>query len=124
MRILYVEDNDDNVFVLKLRLERLGYQLLIANDGEAGVARALAERPDLIIMDLGLPRLDGWGATRRLKAMPETRAIPVLALSAHAMSGDREKSLAAGCDDFDTKPVDLPRLCAKIQALLGAAQAS
>ena len=119
MKILYVEDNDDNVFVLKNRLERAGHTVLIARDGEQGLAAARAERPDLVIMDLSLPVLDGWEATRQLKAMPETRSIPVIALTAHAMAGDREKAMAAGCDDFDTKPIELPRLLGKIEALLG-----
>jgi CheY-like chemotaxis protein len=119
MKILYVEDNDDNVYVLKNRLTRAGYTVLIAVDGEEGVAMATAEKPDLILMDLSLPVLDGWEATRRLKAAEDTRGIPVIALTAHAMSGDREKALEAGCEDFDTKPVDFPRLRGKIQALLG-----
>lgn len=120
MKILYVEDNDDNVFVLKGRLERAGHAVLIAGNGEQGIEVARAEQPDLVIMDLSLPVLDGWEATRRLKADPATRAIPVLALSAHAMAGDRERALAAGCDDFDTKPVDFARLRGKIDALMGA----
>jgi two-component system cell cycle response regulator DivK len=118
-RVLYVEDNDDNVYMLRRRLERRGYEVLVATDGEAGVEAARRERPDLILMDLSLPVIDGWEATRRLKAAPETRAIPVVALSAHAMSGDREKALDAGCDDYDAKPVDFARLLAKIEALLG-----
>ena len=118
MRILYVEDNDDNVYVVKTRLTRAGYTVLVAVDGQQGVDMALAERPDLILMDLSLPVLDGWEATRRLKASAETTSIPVIALSAHAMAGDREKALAAGCDDYDTKPVELTRLRAKIDALL------
>ena len=118
MRILYVEDNDDNIYVLKNRLARAGYEVLIALNGEDGVAMATAERPDLILMDLSLPVLDGWEATRRLKAASATRAIPVIALTAHAMSGDREKAIEAGCEDFDTKPVDFKRLRGKIQALL------
>jgi CheY-like chemotaxis protein len=118
MKILYVEDNDDNIYVLQNRLARAGYTVLVALNGEAGVAMAVAEKPDLILMDLSLPVLDGWEATRRLKAATETRDIPVIALTAHAMSGDREKALEAGCEDFDTKPVDFPRLRAKIQALL------
>ena len=120
MKILYVEDNDDNVYVLKNRLTRAGYTVLIAGDGEQGIAVALAEKPDLILMDLSLPVLDGWEATRRLKSDEKTRGIPVIALSAHAMAGDREKALEAGCDDFDTKPVDMARLRTKIQALLPA----
>ena len=118
MKILYVEDNEDNVYVLKNRLTRLGHDVLIAGDGAKGIEMAVAEKPDLIIMDLSLPVLDGWEATRRLKGADDTRGIPVIALSAHAMSGDREKALEAGCNDFDTKPVDFPRLRAKIQALL------
>lgn len=118
MRILYVEDNDDNVFVLKNRLQRAGHVVLIATDGEQGVTTAREQLPDLVIMDLSLPVLDGWEATRRLKSTPQTRHIPVLALSAHAMNGDRERALAAGCDDFDTKPIDFARLQGKIALLL------
>ena len=118
MRILYVEDNDDNVFVVKTRLERAGYTILVAVNGREGIDMARAERPDLILMDLSLPEVDGWEATRRLKSAEETRGIPIVALSAHAMAGDREKALEAGCDDFDTKPVDFTRLRAKIAALL------
>ena len=117
MKVLYVEDNDDNVFMLRSRLTRAGFAELVANDGAAGVAMAASERPDVILMDLSLPVLDGWEATRLIKAAPETCHIPVIALSAHAMSGDREKALAAGCDDFDTKPVELQRLLEKIRAL-------
>ena len=118
MKILYVEDNDDNIYMLQRRLTRAGYTVLIARDGEQGVAMAMAEQPDLILMDMGLPVLDGWEATRRIKAAPPTSSIPVVALTANAMTGDREKALAAGCDDFDTKPVDMTRLLGKIQALL------
>ncbi|HEV8517011.1 MAG TPA: response regulator [Burkholderiales bacterium] len=118
MKILYVEDNDDNVYVVKNRLTRAGYTVVVALDGEQGVAMAITEKPHLILMDLSLPILDGWEATRRLKAAPETKDIPVIALSAHAMTGDREKALEAGCEDFDTKPVDFARLQAKIQSLL------
>ena len=117
MKLLYVEDNEDNIFMLKNRLSRAGHIVLIATDGAQGVAMAASERPDLILMDLSLPVLDGWEATRRIKTAPETRNIPVIALTAHAMSGDREKALSAGCDDFDTKPIDLPRLLGKIKAL-------
>jgi CheY-like chemotaxis protein len=117
MKILYVEDNDDNVFMLRSRLTRAGFAVVVANDGAAGVALAISESPDVILMDLSLPVLDGWEATRRIKAAPETRHIPVIALSAHAMSGDREKALAAGCDEFDTKPVEWQRLLGKIRAL-------
>jgi CheY-like chemotaxis protein len=117
-RILYVEDNDDNVYVVQQRLGRAGHTVLVARDGAEGIAMAAAEKPDLVLMDLSMPGLDGWEATRRLKAAPETRAIPVIALSSHAMAGDREKALAAGCDDYDTKPVDIARLRGKIDALL------
>jgi CheY-like chemotaxis protein len=118
VRILYVEDNDDNIYVLKNRLTRAGFTILVARDGAAGVAMATAERPDLILMDLSLPVMDGWEATRQIKGAPETKDIPVIALTSHAMVGEREKALAAGCDDFDTKPVELPRLLEKIRALL------
>jgi CheY-like chemotaxis protein len=117
MKLLYVEDNEDNIFMLKSRLGRLGHTVLIATDGAQGVAMASSERPDLILMDLSLPVLDGWEATRRIKAAPETKNIPVIAITAHAMFGDREKALSAGCDDFDTKPIDLQRLLGKIKAL-------
>ena len=117
MKVLYVEDNDDNIFVLKNRLARAGFTVVIATDGLQGVAMAASEQPDIILMDLSLPVLDGWEATRRIKAAAETRHIPVIALTAHAMIGDREKALSAGCDDFDTKPVELPRLLEKIRAL-------
>jgi CheY-like chemotaxis protein len=117
-KILYVEDNEDNVYVLKSRLARAGYTVLIAVDGAQGVTMAVAEQPNLILMDLSLPVLDGWEATRRIKAAPETRHIPVIALTAHAMAGDREKAMAAGCDDFDTKPVEMSRLLDKIDALV------
>jgi two-component system, cell cycle response regulator DivK len=116
--ILYVEDNDDNVFMLRPRLERQGFRVLVATDGEGGLRLVREERPDLILMDLSLPGLDGWEATRRLKGDGATRAIPVIALSAHAMAGDRERALAAGCDDYDAKPVNLRRLLDKIRALL------
>jgi CheY-like chemotaxis protein len=118
VKILYVEDNEDNVYVVKSRLTRAGFTILIAADGAQGVAMARTEQPDLILMDLSLPVLDGWEATRRIKAAPETKHIPVVALTAHAMAGDREKALAAGCNDFDTKPIELPRLLEKIRALL------
>ncbi len=117
MKILYVEDNDDNVYVVKSRLIRWAHTVLVAVDGRQGIEMALAERPDLILMDLSLPELDGWEATRRLKAAAETKAIPIIALSAHAMAGDRERALDAGCDDFDTKPIDFIRLRGKIDAL-------
>jgi CheY-like chemotaxis protein len=116
--ILLVEDNEMNRDMLSRRLARRGYEVAVAVDGEQGLAMARAGAPALILMDMSLPGMDGWEATRRLKAMPETQAIPVIALTAHAMAGDREKAMAAGCDDFDTKPVDLDRLLGKIQALL------
>ncbi|MGH8992598.1 MAG: response regulator [Acidimicrobiia bacterium] len=119
-RILLVEDNEMNRDMLSRRLERRGYEVIVAMDGEEGVARAKAEAPDLVLMDMSLPVLDGWEATRQLKAAPETKSIPIVALTAHAMAGDREKALEAGCDDFDTKPIDLPRLLGKIEGLLGA----
>jgi two-component system cell cycle response regulator DivK len=124
MKILYVEDNDDNVYMLKNRLTRAGFTVVIATDGVQGVAMAASEQPDLIIMDLTLPDVDGWEATRRIKADLATRHIPVIALTANAMEGDREKALAAGCDDFDTKPVELPRLLDKIRALPPAGSTS
>ncbi|PYM15526.1 MAG: two-component system response regulator [Candidatus Rokuibacteriota bacterium] len=117
MKILYVEDNDDNIFVVYRRLSRWGHTVLIARDGREGVAMARSELPELIVMDLSLPALDGWSATRILKTTAETKEIPILALTAHAMAGDREKALAAGCDDFATKPVDFDQLRAKIDAL-------
>ena len=118
-RILYVEDNEDNVYMLQMRLElEDGFEVLVAGNGADGVALAAAERPDLILMDLNLPVVDGWEATRRIKADAQTRDIPIIALTAHAMAGDREKALAAGCNDFDTKPIDLERLLGKIRAVL------
>jgi two-component system cell cycle response regulator DivK len=122
-KILYVEDNEDNVYMLTRRLERKGYKIIVATDGAQALDMARAEQPALVLMDLSLPVLDGWEATRRLKAAPETCDIPVIALSAHVMTGDREKALAAGCDDYDTKPVDLSRLLQKIEKLLGAGPA-
>ena len=119
-RILYVEDNEDNVYMLKRRLERRGFTVEIAADGAAGVAHAKAAPPDLILMDLSLPVMDGWEASRQLKAAPETKGIPIIALSAHVLEGERQKALAAGCDEFDTKPVELDRLLGKIEALLKA----
>jgi CheY-like chemotaxis protein len=118
-RILLVEDNEMNRDMLSRRLQRRGYEVVLALDGEAGVEMAKTEAPQLILMDMSLPVLDGWEATRRLKADPATRHIPVIALTAHAMSSDRDKALEAGCDDYDTKPVELPRLLDKIAALLG-----
>lgn len=118
MKILLVEDNEMNRDMLSRRLMRNGFEIVIAVDGQQGVDMAASDRPDLILMDLSLPVIDGWEATRRVKANPATAKIPVIALTAHAMSQDKEKALAAGCDDFDTKPVELPRLLEKINALL------
>ncbi len=118
VKILYVEDNDDNVYMLTSRLKRRGFDVAVATDGQQALEMARTDAPALIIMDLSLPVLDGWEATRRLKASDETRHIPVIALSAHAMAGDREKALEAGCDDYDTKPVDLARLLDKIGKLV------
>ena len=117
-KILLVEDNEMNRDMLSRRLERRGFEVVIAVDGAQAVAMASSEAPALILMDMSLPVFDGWEATRRIKAAPETKAIPVIALTAHAMSGDRDKSLAAGCDDYDTKPIELPRLLEKMEALL------
>ena len=118
-KILLVEDNEMNRDMLSRRLVRRGYEVVIAVDGEQGLAMARSEAPALILMDMSLPGIDGWEATRQLKTAPETRKIPVIALTAHAMAGDREKAVAVGCDDFDTKPVELTRLLEKIEALLG-----
>ena len=118
-KVLYVEDNDDNVYMLKMRLELLDdFEVVTAEDGEKGCAMALSEHPDIILMDLEMPGVDGWEATRRLKADPQTRDIPIIALSAHALAGSREKALAAGCDEFDTKPVEFERLVATVRRLL------
>ena len=124
MKILYVEDNDDNVYMLKNRLMRAGFTVVVATDGTQGIAMAATEQPDLILMDLTLPNMDGHEATRRIKADLSTQRIPVIALTANAMAGDREKALAAGCDDFDTKPVELERLLGKIRALAPAGRRS
>lgn len=117
-KILLVEDNEMNRDMLSRRLIRSGYAVVVAVDGEQGVAMAISEFPDIVLMDMSLPVLDGWSATRKLRANPATRDIPVIALTAHAMAGDREKALEAGCNDYDTKPVELPRLLGKIAALL------
>jgi len=117
-RILYIEDNEDNVYMLTQRLTRHGFEVSIAPDGAQGIDMAIRERPDVILMDLGLPALDGWTAARQLKHLPDTKDIPILALSAHTMPGDREKALSAGCDDYDAKPVDFERLLKKIDALV------
>ena len=118
-RILLVEDNEINRDMLSRRLLRKKYEVVIAIDGGEGVEMASSESPDLVLMDMSLPVLDGWEATRRIKAEPKTKSIPVIALTAHAMSGDREKALEAGCDDYDTKPIELPRLLGKMEKLLG-----
>lgn len=123
-RILYIEDNEDNIYMLTRRLKRQGFEVLVARDGEQGVAMARSEQPDLILMDLNMPIMDGWEATRQLKGASETEAIPVIALSAHAMTGDRERAMAAGCDDYDTKPVRIDSLMAKITKLLPGTAAS
>src|SRR5262249_1738905 len=118
-RVLYVEDNDDNVFMLKMRLELLGdFEVLTAEDGEKGCAMALSERPDIILMDLEMPVVDGWEATRRPKGDPQPRDLPILAPSAHALAGEREKALAAGCNEFDTKPIEFDRLVATVRHIV------
>src|SRR6266850_8529679 len=122
-KILLVEDNEMNRDMLSRRLIRKGYEVVMALDGRQAVEMAAAETPDLILMDMSLPVIDGWEATRQVKAAPATRAIPVIALTAHAMAGDREKAIQAGCDDYDTKPIDLPRLLEKITSLLERGQA-
>ena len=114
VKILLVEDNEMNRDMLSRRLERKGYQVVMAVDGLESVVMASSEKPDLILMDIGLPGIDGWEAARRIKADPQTRHVPIIALTAHAMSGERERALAAGCDDYDTKPVEFPRLLEKI----------
>jgi CheY-like chemotaxis protein len=120
-KILLVEDNEMNRDMLSRRLVRGGYEVIIAEDGERGVAMATSDSPDLILMDMSLPVIDGWEATRRIKTAPELRKIPIIALTAHAMATDREKALEAGCDDYDTKPIELQRLLGKIETLLAAA---
>ena len=120
-KILLVEDNEMNRDMLSRRLARAGYEVVIAEDGAQGVAMAMSSSPDLILMDMSLPVLDGWKATRRIKATPELRKIPIIALTAHAMATDRDKALKAGCDDYDTKPIELERLLGKIRTLLEAA---
>jgi CheY-like chemotaxis protein len=117
--VLYVEDNDDNVYMLKMRLELLGdFEVLAAEDGEKGCEMAAAERPDIILMDLEMPVVDGWEATRRLRSNPQTRDIPVIALSAHALAGERERALAAGCNEFDSKPIEFDRLVATVRRIV------
>jgi CheY-like chemotaxis protein len=122
-RLLLVEDNEMNRDMLSRRLERRGYQVLIAVDGQQGLDLAAAEKPELVLLDMSLPVVDGWEVARRLKADPALKNIPVIALTAHAMSGDRERALESGCDDYDTKPVELPRLLQKIEALLARSAA-
>ena len=117
-KILLVEDNEMNRDMLSRRLEKRGYTVVLAVDGAAGIAQTKAEKPDLILMDMSLPVIDGWEATKQIRSDPEVAGTPIIALTAHAMSSDREKCLAAGCDDFDTKPVELPRLLAKIEEML------
>lgn len=118
MKILLVEDNEMNLDMLTRRLERKGFQVLIATDGEQGVALAQSEQPDLILMDMSLPVLDGWQATRQIRSLPKTKTIPIIALTAHAVSGDREKCLAAGANEYETKPVKFDQLMSKIESLL------
>jgi len=118
-KLLYVEDNDDNIYMLKMRLELLDdFEVLTAENGEKGCEVAAAESPDIILMDLEMPVVDGWEATRRLKSNPKTRDIPVIAFSAHALAGERHKALAAGCDEFETKPIEFDRLVATIRRIL------
>ena len=117
-KLLLVEDNEMNRDMLSRRLERRGYQVIMAVDGGQGVAMAQSEHPDLILMDMSLPVIDGWTATRQLKSAPETSAIPIIALTAHAMAGDEQKARESGCDDYDTKPIDLARLLGKIETQL------
>jgi CheY-like chemotaxis protein len=118
-KVLYVEDNDDDVYMLKMRLELLGdFEVLAAEDGEKGCEMAAAERPDIILMDLEMPVVDGWEATRRLRGNPQTRDIPIIALSAHALAGERDKAIATGCQEFDTKPIEFDRLVATVRRIL------
>jgi two-component system, cell cycle response regulator DivK len=121
-KVLLVEDNEMNRDMLSRRLIRRGFQVVFAMDGQQGIDLARSERPDIILMDMSLPVIDGWEATRRVKADAATRSVPVIGLTAHAMSGDREKAIEAGCDDYDTKPVELDRLISKIDRLLGTAK--
>ena len=121
-RILYIEDTENNRILVKRRLEKNGYQVLTAESAGEGLTKARAEMPELILMDMGMPGTDGWSATRQVKADPELRGIPVIAVTAHAMQGDREKALQAGCDEYETKPFDFPRLIEKIQTLLASRQ--
>jgi len=119
VKVLYIEDNDDDVYMLKMRLELLGtFEVLTARDGEKGCEMAAAEQPDIILMDLEMPVVDGWEAARRLKGNPQTRDIPIIVLSAHALAGEREKAIAAGCEEFDTKPIEFERLVATVRRVL------
>ena len=119
VKVLYIEDNDDDVYMLKMRLELLGnFEVLTAADGEKGCKMAAAERPDIILMDLEMPVVDGWEATRRLRGNPQTRDIPIIALSAHALAGERDKAIATGCQEFDTKPIEFDRLVATVRRIL------
>jgi len=120
-KVLYIEDNDDNVFMLKMRLELLDdFEVLTAEDGEKGCVMAVSERPDIILMDLEMPVMNGWEAARRLKGNPQTRDIPIIGLSAHALSGEREKALAAGCNEYDTKPIEFDRLVSTVRRILAS----
>jgi two-component system, cell cycle response regulator DivK len=119
-KLLYVEDNEDNVYMLRRRLAKHGYDMVVAEDGAKGIHSAEHEKPDLILMDLSLPVLSGWEAAQHLKQSPQTSGIPIIALSAHALDGERDKALAAGCDDFEPKPVDLDRLLEKLARLIAA----
>ena len=118
-KILYVEDNEDNVYMLSRRLKRKGFEIVIAVDGEQGVEMAFSEKPDLILMDLSLPKMDGWTATKQIKSNNELKSIPIIALSAHAMEEHKQRALDSGCNDYDTKPVDINRLLSKISEQLG-----
>ncbi|BAQ61724.1 circadian input kinase A [Geminocystis sp. NIES-3708] len=117
-KILLVEDNEMNRDMLSRRLKRKGYEIIIAVDGGEGIEKAISEKPDLILMDMSLPVLDGWEATKQLKSKDETKSTPIIALTAHAMAGDHQKAINAGCDDYDTKPIELPRLLGKIESFL------
>ena len=118
-KILYVEDNEDNVYMLSRRLKRKGFEIVVAVDGEQGVEMATSEKPDLILMDLSLPKMDGWTATKRIKSNNDLKSIPIIALSAHAMEEHKQRAIESGCNDYDTKPVDIERLLSKISAQLG-----
>ena len=119
-KILYVEDNEDNVYMLSRRLKKKGFEIVVAVDGEQGVEMASSEKPDLILMDLSLPKMDGWTATKRIKSNNDLKSIPIIALSAHAMEEHKQRAIESGCNDYDTKPVDIERLLSKISAQLGA----